>query len=61
MPALARNIHGRAERQPDGARGHARGERLVGGAVADVTQHEPAHERTAVRLAELVVDGATEL
>ena len=47
-----------AEREPDVAGGDAGGERLVGGAVAELVEHEVAHS-TRPSVAELVVDGAS--
>lgn len=61
VPALARDIHGGAQRDPDLFRSDPDRQSLLGGAVAERSDHEVAHQGASVRATELVVDGAEEL
>ena len=58
---LARDIHGSTERQPDLARRHTSGERLIGRTLTQGREHQIAHETAAIRLTKLVGDGAQKL
>lgn len=53
VPALARNIHRSAQREPHFSRLHASAQGLVGSALTEWREHEVTHERAAVCFAEL--------
>src|SRR3954470_3832509 len=61
MPTLARHVVGAAEREPDRRGRLALGEGTLGGAAAELVQGEVTGQDPALRLAELLVDGAPEL
>ena len=56
VPALRRDIHRPAQREPDLPGWHAVADRLLSGHSPDVAEHEIASEHSAVCVTELVAD-----